>query len=233
MAAEKILIVDDEPNILKLVDFNLAKENFQVITAENGLDAIEKANQLLPDLIILDLMLPEMDGMEVCRSLQKNDQTRNIPIIMLTAKAEEFDKILGLELGADDYITKPFSPRELVARVKARLRRLKVSDEKVNQQLITIGEIRIDSGKYTVYAGGVKLDLTPKEFELLKILAQHPGRVLTRDYLLESIWGYDYIGDTRTVDVHIRHIRQKLESNEQLPKYIETIRGIGYKFRED
>ena len=179
-------------------------------------------------------MLPGIDGIEVCHTLQKENKTKGIPIIMLTAKAEEVDKILGLEMGADDYMTKPFSPRELTARIKARLRRRPKEDEDGKSDgVIEVGEIIINTAKFTVRACGVRQDFTPKEFELLKILAQNRGRVMTRDYLLETIWGYEYAGDTRTVDVHIRHIRQKLENNANLPKYIETIRGIGYKFSED
>lgn len=232
MSKEHVLIVDDEPNILELVKFNLEREGYRVTTVENGREALDRVKASPPDLVILDIMLPGMDGLEVCRNMQKEERTRNIPIIMLTARAEEMDKVLGLELGADDYLTKPFSPRELVARVKARLRRLNGEDKKA-ENVIQIGEITIDSDKFCVYAGGIKQDFTPKEFELLKVLAKNPGRVITREHLLEKIWGYDYMGDTRTVDVHIRHIRQKLEENVGLPKYIETIRGIGYKFRED
>lgn len=233
MAKNKILVVDDEPNIVELVKFNLEKEGYQVITAENGREAIQKSGTELPDLIVLDIMLPEVDGFEVCRTLQKADNTKDIPIVMLTAKGEELDKILGLEMGADDYMTKPFSPRELVARVKARLRRhSSKADKEKNDKVIQIGEVVINSDKYSVFVKGIRQDLTPKEFELLRILAQNPGRVLTRDYLLETIWGYDYIGDSRTVDVHIRHIRMKLEGDSDQPKYIETIRGVGYKFKD-
>lgn len=232
MSRNHVFIVDDEPNILELVKFNLEREGYRVTTAENGREALDRINASPPDLVILDIMLPGMDGLEVCRNMQNEERTRGIPIIMLTARAEEMDKVLGLELGADDYLTKPFSPRELVARVKARLRRL-AGEETKRENVIQIGEITIDSDKFCVYAGGAKQDFTPKEFELLKVLAQNPGRVITREHLLEKIWGYDYVGDTRTVDVHIRHIRQKLEENAGLPKYIETIRGIGYKIRED
>lgn len=232
MSKHHVFIVDDEPNILELVKFNLEREGYRVTTSENGREALDRIKASPPDLVILDIMLPGMDGLEVCRNMQKNERIRDIPIIMLTARAEEMDKVLGLELGADDYLTKPFSPRELVARVKARLRRLN-GEEKKAEDVIQIGEITIDSDKFCVYAGGTKQEFTPKEFELLKVLAKNPGRVITREFLLEKIWGYDYMGDTRTVDVHIRHIRQKLEENAGLPKYIETIRGIGYKFRED
>ncbi|MFA5881870.1 MAG: response regulator transcription factor, partial [Eubacteriales bacterium] len=178
--------------------------------------------------------LPEMDGFEVCRTIQKDSEIREIPIIMLTARSEEIDKILGLEIGADDYITKPFSPRELLARVKARLRRLppKQPEAKESPGVIWVDEMVIDSQRFEVLVNGVRLDLTPKEFELLRLLARSQGRVLTRDYLLENIWGYEFIGDSRTVDVHIRHLRQKIETDPANPKYIETVRGVGYRFKE-
>ncbi|MFZ5640505.1 MAG: response regulator [Bacillota bacterium] len=234
MAKSKILVVDDEHHIVELVKFNLDKEGYQVETAFDGRNALIAVENRRPDLIILDVMLPELDGFEVCRTLQKNPDTCDIPIIMLTARVEEIDKVLGLELGADDYITKPFSPRELVARVKARLRRTAKNAEtkKDAGEVIKINGLVIDPDKYAVYLEDVKLDLTPKEFELLRMLAQNRGRVLTRDYLLEKIWGYDYAGDTRTVDVHIRHIRQKIESQPGDFQCIETIRGVGYKFKE-
>ncbi len=234
MAKSKILVVDDENHILELVKFNLEKEGYQVETASDGRSALTAVEARHPDLIVLDVMLPEIDGFEVCRTLQKNSDTCEIPIIMLTARAEEIDKVLGLELGADDYITKPFSPRELIARVKARLRRVvkNTQTKKETAEVIRINEMVIDPDKYAVYLGDVKLDLTPKEFELLRMLAQNCGRVLTRDFLLEKIWGYDYAGDTRTVDVHIRHIRQKMESQPIEFQCIETIRGVGYKFKE-
>ena len=234
MAKSKILVVDDERHIVELVKFNLEKEGYQVETAFDGRNALIAVESRRPDLIILDVMLPELDGFEVCRALQKNPDTGDIPIIMLTARVEEIDKVLGLELGADDYITKPFSPRELTARVKARLRRTAKNAEtkKDAGEVIKINGLVIDPDKYTVYLEDVKLDLTPKEFELLRMLAQNRGRVMTRDYLLEKIWGYDYAGDTRTVDVHIRHIRQKIESQPVEFQCIETIRGVGYKFKE-
>lgn len=233
MAKSRILVVDDEPHIVELVKFNLEKEGYQVETANDGRKALLAAENR-PDLIVLDVMLPEIDGFEVCRTLQKKPETSEIPIIMLTARAEEIDKVLGLELGADDYMTKPFSPRELVARVKARLRRAarNAMTKPDTVEIIRINELVIDPEKYVVYLGDVKLDLTPKEFELLRMLAQNRGRVLTRDYLLEKIWGYDYDGDTRTVDVHIRHIRQKIESQPGNLQYIDTIRGVGYRFKE-
>lgn len=234
MAKSKILVVDDEPHIVELVKFNLEKESFEVETAFDGRNALLSVANRRPDIIVLDVMLPEVDGFEVCRTLQKNSETSDIPIIMLTARAEEIDKVLGLELGADDYMTKPFSPRELVARVKARLRRTAKNAEAISNtsDAIRINNLVIDPEKYAVYLSDVKLDFTPKEFELLRMLAQNRGRVLTRDFLLEKIWGYDYAGDTRTVDVHIRHIRQKIESQPGDFQCIETIRGVGYKFKE-
>ncbi|HHW02974.1 MAG TPA: response regulator transcription factor [Thermoanaerobacterales bacterium] len=230
MSKEKILIVDDEPHILELVRFNLEASGFKVIEALDGQKAIELAQTENPDLILLDLMLPGIDGLEVCRILRQQKATREIPIIMLTAKSEEIDKVLGLEIGADDYITKPFSPRELTARVKAVLRR-SVGSEK-NENNIKVGNLVIDVEKHEVLVDGEKQEFTPKEFDLLKLLASNPGKVFSREYLLENIWGYDYLGDTRTVDVHIRHLRQKIEKDSDRPVYIETVRGIGYKFNK-
>lgn len=233
MSKPKILVVDDELHIVELIKFNLEKEGYTVIKAYDGKTAVDKAVMEKPDIVLLDVMLPEMDGFEVCRTLQGNESTCGIPIIMLTAKGEEIDKVLGLEMGADDYVTKPFSPRELMARVKARLRRLPTGGtaETPNKNVIAIGNLEINTEKFTVYLDNQKLDFTPKEFELLKLLALNPGKVLTREQLLEKIWGYGFVGDTRTVDVHIRHIRKKIES-EKGPKYIETVRGVGYKFKE-
>lgn len=226
----KVLVVDDEEHIVELIEFNLENNGYNVITAYDGVEAIEKTKGELPNLIILDLMLPKIDGIEVVSRLKREKNTENIPIIMLTAKSEETDKILGLELGADDYITKPFSVRELMARIKAVLRRS--GDRMKNEgKTIIIGTIKIDVEKHEVTKDGKKLDLTLKEFELLKILAENRGNVLSRDFLLDEIWGYDYYGESRTVDVHIRHLRKKVEDNDKEPKYIETIRGVGYKMR--
>lgn len=230
MASEKILIVDDEPNILELLKFNLENNGFKVIKALNGEQALELIKLEKPDLILLDVMLPGIDGYELCKILRRKTDTSEIPIILITAKNEEIDKILGLEIGADDYITKPFSVRELIARVKAVLRRVEKKEK--GENTIRISDICIEVDKFEVTVDGRKIDLTPKEFELLKLFAQNPGRVFSRDYLLEKIWGYDYLGDTRTVDVHIRHLRQKLGDEQDEPKYIKTVRGIGYKFKE-
>ena len=234
MSKPTILVVDDERHIVELVRFNLEKEGYRVITAQDGKEACSLASAEKPDLIILDVMLPEMDGFEVCRVIQRDSTISDVPIIMLTARTEELDKVLGLEIGADDYITKPFSPRELLARVKARLRRSAKKSPKLpdDNGVIRTDGLVIDPQRFEVSLEGEKLDLTPKEFELIRFLARSPGRVLTRDYLLENIWGYEYLGDTRTVDVHIRHLRQKIESDPANPQYIETVRGIGYKFKE-
>jgi two-component system alkaline phosphatase synthesis response regulator PhoP len=232
--SNRILVVDDEEFILTLIEFNLQQAGFEVITAMDGETALHKAQTERPDLIILDLMLPKMDGMEVCKELRL--QRIMTPILMLTAKDDEFDKVLGLELGADDYMTKPFSPREVVARVKAILRRTKINDEQVpeveDENSIVLAELRILPDFYEAYFQGEKLELTPKEFELLVYLARHKSRVLTRDQLLSAVWNYDFAGDTRIVDVHISHLRDKIEKNTKKPAYIKTIRGLGYKLEE-
>lgn len=226
----KILMVDDEANIRALVRFNLEKEGFQVLEAADGDTALHIASTERPQLVILDIMLPEMDGLEVCRALKRQPETCEIPIIMLTAKSEEIDKIIGLELGADDYLTKPFSTRELVARVKAVLRRSR--KEPISDGELVVGPLRLNFARYEVYLGKEKLELTPKEYELLKLFVTNIGKVLTRDYLLEKVWGYEYFGDTRTVDVHIRHLRLKLSGDKNIAEAIETVRGVGYRFRE-
>ena len=225
-----ILVVDDEEPIQELLRFNLEKEGYLVRVAKNGQEALKQVENNQPDLLVLDLMLPGMDGLEVCRKLRSNPRFQQLPIIMLTAKGEEIDKVLGLELGADDYMTKPFSPRELLARIKARLRRLNPKEE-ADAQIITRGELQVDVTEFRVYVRGVETELTPKEFELLRILAAHPGKVYSRDELVERIWGYEYNGDTRTVDVHVRHLRLKVERDPSKPEYIETLRGIGYRFK--
>ena len=231
----KVLVVDDEQNIIEIVKFNLEREGYMVITAKDGITALQLARSEDPDLIILDIMLPEQDGLTVCRLLQQEQQTRVIPIIMVSARGDELDKILGLEMGADDYVTKPFSPRELVARVKARLRRNEETETAIVKEVentMVRGKLVIDQDRYMIELGGIKQYLTPKEFELIRFLARQPGKVFSRDYLLEQIWGYDFAGDSRTVDVHIRHIRQKLEGLDSSQQYIETVRGVGYRFKE-
>lgn len=228
MPGETILVVDDEAHILELIRFNLESAGYRVELAEDGEAALKFCQQQVPDLIILDIMLPGIDGLEVCKRLRISNATAKVPIIMLTAKGEEIDKVVGLEIGADDYITKPFSIRELMARVKAILRRAESADPE--PKLIKAGDLTIDTSRYEVYKNGEKLDFTLKEFELLKLLVLNQGKVLSRDYLLDQVWGYEYFGETRTVDVHIRHIRQKLDDNADASNYIETIRGVGYKF---
>lgn len=230
-----VLVVDDEDNIVELVKFNLQKENYKVISAGDGITGLALAQDNYPDLIILDIMVPGKDGFEVCRTLRANSKTASIPIIMLSAKGEVVDKILGLEMGADDYMTKPFSPRELLARVKANLRRM----DYINKQPLADGEkeIRFQSfvirpERYEAILNGNRLDLSPKEFEILMLLASNPGRVFSRDALLEKIWGFDAVRETRTVDVHIRYLRQKVERDPANPEYIETVRGVGYRFRD-
>ncbi|MDI9457640.1 MAG: response regulator transcription factor [Dethiobacteria bacterium] len=224
-----VLLVDDEKTLVKALKFNLEKEGFQVEEAFDGEEALEKAFNLNPDIIILDLMLPGLDGFEVCREIRKKEE---IPIIMLTAKGEDIDKVLGLELGADDYMTKPFNPRELVARIKAILRRSSVKDESLRKQ-IQIGSLQIDLLQHRVRLGEQEIDLTAKEFALLSYLASNAGRVYSREQLLEQIWGYNYYGDARTVDVHIRHLREKIEEDPSNPQLILTVWGTGYKFREE
>ncbi|MGO1923323.1 MAG: response regulator [Jeotgalicoccus sp.] len=224
---KKLLVVDDEPSILTLLKFNLEQSGFEVLTAENGNDALDIATTEDLTLIVLDLMLPGMDGMDVCKTLRQ--EKINTPILMLTAKDDEFDKILGLELGADDYMTKPFSPREVVARVKAILRRTNLVAAEVKDEVIKIGELEIHPDKYMVMFKGEQLVLTPKEFELLLYLANHRGKVLSRDQLLNGVWDFHYDGDTRIVDVHISHLREKIEVDTKQPVYIRTIRGFGYK----
>ncbi|OLN33412.1 response regulator transcription factor [Desulfosporosinus metallidurans] len=224
-----ILVVDDEEPIQELLRFNLEKEGYRVCVAKDGQEAMEQVEKEQPDLLVLDVMLPGMSGVEVCRRLRLIPKYQQTPIIMLTAKGEEIDKVLGLELGADDYMTKPFSPRELLARIKACLRRLNNSSEETDVQIIR-GELRIDVTGFRVQVRGEETELTPKEFELLRVFATHPRKVYSRDELLERIWGYEYDGDTRTVDVHVRHLRLKVEKDPSNPEYIETLRGIGYRF---
>jgi len=231
MSKELIFAVEDEVHIQQLVKYNLESNGYKVITFESGEDLLNECKNTIPDLFILDIMLPGIDGLEVCRQLRQNTRTKNVPIIMLTAKGEEFDKVLGLELGADDYLTKPFSVRELIARVKAIFRRVNNSIPAENE-IVKHGEISIDSTRREVYKNGKPVEMPLKEFELLKMLVLNKGRVLSRELLLEKIWGFDYYGETRTVDVHIRYLRQKIEDDDSNPIYIETVRGIGYRFND-
>jgi len=227
---EKILIVDDEASIVTLLKFNIEKAGFQTDVASDGMQAVEKAMAEQYDLIVLDLMLPGMDGMDVCKMLRQNKI--ETPILMLTAKGDELDKILGLELGADDYMTKPFSPKEVVARIKAILRRIQKPPATQTYRQIQIGDLNIFPERYEAELNGKILGFTRKEFELLAYLAEHKGKVLTRDQLLLAVWNYEFVGDTRIVDVHISHLRDKIETNTRQPNYIKTIRGLGYKIEE-
>lgn len=224
-----ILVVEDEVPISDILKFSLEKEGYKVLTAYDGLSAIEQTKKNNPDLILLDIMLPEKDGFEVCKEVRK---FTNTPIIMLTAKDTELDKVLGLEMGADDYVTKPFSMRELIARVKANLRRISNKEKpEYNKQQMKIGDLTIFPLTYTVKKNNVVLDLTHREFELISYLARNIGIILTREHLLEAVWGYDYFGDVRTVDVSIRRLREKIEDNPSQPTYITTKRGLGYVLR--
>lgn len=229
--AKKILVVDDEKPISDIVKFNLEKEGYDVVTAYDGEEAVEKVNSENPDLILLDLMLPKIDGLEVAREVRKDHDT---PIIMVTAKDSEIDKVLGLELGADDYVTKPFSNRELVARVKANLRRqvsnanAQTTDGEAENNEITVGDLIIEPDAYMVTKREEKIELTHREFELLFYLARHIGQVMTREHLLQTVWGYDYFGDVRTVDVTVRRLREKIEDDPSHPEWLVTRRGVGY-----
>jgi DNA-binding response OmpR family regulator len=240
----KILVVDDEPVLVETMAYNLEQAGYLVITAADGSTALEAARREPPDLIILDIMLPEMDGLEVCRQLRRESNTAMTPIMMLTAKGDEIDKVVGLEVGADDYVTKPFGRRELLARVRALLRRAdypSASDDhaaqeptsevqRPNRELVA-GPLRIDLAGRRVNCRGQDLELQPKQFDLLTYLVRNRGTVLTRDQLLQNVWGYDYVGDTRTVDVHVRWLREKLEEDPANPRLIQTVRGVGYCFR--
>ena len=228
--AETILVVDDEKPIVEILQYNLEKEGYRVITAFDGVEAIAKAETENPDLIVLDIMLPLKDGFTVCREIRSK---LDVPIIILTAKEMEMDKIHGLELGADDYVTKPFSAREVTARVKAILRRNQTREVQADQRKtkLTVGSITVDQDEVQVYNQGEPIDLTLREFNLLVFLMAKPGYVFSRDILLNRVWGYDYIGDERTVDVTVRRLREKLEQNPARPDYIHTKRGVGYYFR--
>ena len=229
MAKEKILIVDDEEHIVELLKFNLLNAGYDVFTANDGIEAVKIAKAQKPGLMLLDLMLPGIDGFDVCKEIKRDNEMKKTSIIMLTAKGEELDKILGLEIGADDYITKPFSVRELLARVKAVLRRTNSLGE-IEDDVYDSQSLKVDFERHEVCVNGKKIDLTLKEFELLQILIKNKGKILKRETLLDKIWGYEYIGETRTVDVHIRYLRKKIEEDDKNPRFIETIRGVGYRF---
>ena len=225
MGKQKILIVDDDKHIAELISLYMMKDGYETEEVYDGREAVKMAGSFQPDLILLDLMLPGLDGYQVCTEIRK---TSRVPIIMLTAKGETFDKVLGLELGADDYIVKPFDPKELVARVKAVLRRYEPKQEEVDKNRLKFGGLEINLSNYSVSYNGKSLEFPPKEFELLSFLAQHPNRVFTREQLLDRIWGYEYVGDTRTVDVHVKRIREKLNSEDEWG--ILTVWSVGYKF---
>lgn len=232
-----VLIVDDEQHILDILTFNLKKEGYNILEANDGVKAVEIALEKKPDIVLLDIMLPGMDGLSVCKRIK---HSLNIPVLMLTAKDQEIDKILGLELGADDYITKPFSVRELMARIKANLRKAEVDvyrnvkqeEKKENRNEIVVGELTLDLDRFEVIVRNEVIDLTLREFEVLKYLATQPGQVVTREVLLEKVWGYEYYGDIRTVDVTVRRIREKIEKDTSAPKILITKRGVGYYIAE-
>ncbi|ONI37546.1 DNA-binding response regulator [Candidatus Epulonipiscium fishelsonii] len=229
MYMQKIIIIEDEKTISDIIKYNLEKEGYSVYTAYDGISGLETIENINPDLILLDIMMPKMDGLEVCKRVR---QTSDTPIIMLTAKAEEIDKVVGLEIGADDYITKPFGMRELIARVKANLRRFNIPEILVeDNKTITEGDLELNLEKYEVLKKGKVIDLTVREFELLKFLVKQKGKIFSRETLLEKVWGYEYYGDVRTVDVTIRRLREKIEDEPSRAAYVLTKRGVGYYFR--
>ena len=233
MVAGKVLVVEDDRTLLDVLQYNLAKEGYDVLTAADGAAGLETARSDKPDLVILDVMLPKMDGYEVCRILRRET---TVPIMMLTAKTEETDRVVGLEVGADDYVTKPFSMRELMARVRAMLRRADmmkkeaVSGSRAPAPCLKAGDLEIDTARHKVSRGGVAVELSRMEFALLEFLARNQGQVFSRDHLLEKVWGYDFAGDTRTVDVHVSWLRHKIEADPAHPRHLLTVRGVGYKF---
>lgn len=232
MAPQKILVVEDEPDIRKLVQYNLTQERFNVLEAEDGEQALKLLQREKPSLVILDLMLPGLSGMELCKLLRQRSDTAKLPILMLTAKAGEADRIVGLEMGADDYLAKPFSPREMVARVRAILRRSEAKPDTEAPPSYEKGPLKIDFSTYEIFVRSRSVKLTLKEFELLRFLVQNPNRVLNRDQLLDRVWGGDTFVTPRTVDVHIRRLRKAVEKDDRKPKWILTVRGVGYKFDE-
>ena len=225
----RVLVIDDEKHIVELLKFNLETMDYEVYSSYDGFDGFIKAKEISPDLILLDWMLPNISGIDLLKKIRSDKDLKNIPVIMLTAKNIENDKIEGLDAGADDYITKPFSIKELLARSNSVLRRYNVSNTQPEKTILGVGKLKLDLQKHEVLKGDEKIDLTFKEFELLRLLLENKGKVLSRNYLLDKIWGYEYYGETRTVDVHIRYLRKKIEGNSEDEKYIETIRGIGYK----
>jgi len=228
-----ILVADDDKDIIDLVEFNLTREGFTVLAAEDGWKALETVRKKQPDVVILDWMMPEVDGLEVCRRLKQDPDTERIPIIMLTAKSDTLDKVLGLEMGADDYLTKPFHVRELVARVRALLRRSEGPHREEQQRILTFKDIRIDLNTYEVTVAGKKVELTSREIKLLSFMIRHPGRVYTREELLDYVWGNESFVEPRTVDVHISRLRSIIEPDKEKPRYLLTVRSIGYKFADN
>lgn len=230
----KVLIVDDEHSIVDILQYNLSKNEFETVCAYDGLEGLRLAREADPDVILLDVMLPGMDGFEVCRTLRA--EGNNVPIIMITAREEETDKVFGLELGADDYITKPFSMREVVARVRTNMRRAAVSAstaaEEPEGEALRVKDLVIDRGRHAVYKNGSELELTQREYELIRFLAETPGKVVSREELMTQVWQYDYFGDLRAVDVAVRRLREKLEPNPSEPQYVITKRGVGYYFAD-
>lgn len=224
----KVLVIDDEIHIVELLKFNLETSNYDVDYAYDGIDGYIKAKETKPDLILLDWMLPNISGIEILKKIRSDKFLKQIPVIMLTAKNMENDKVEGLEIGADDYITKPFSVKELLARISSVLRRYNINGQNA-ESILSTGNLKVDLNKHEVYKGTEKIELTLKEFELLKLLLENKGKVLSRNHLLDNIWGYEYYGETRTVDVHIRYLRKKIEGDSSSEKYIQTIRGVGYK----
>ncbi|MGA1014233.1 MAG: response regulator [Limisphaerales bacterium] len=223
----RVLVVDDEPDAIELIRFNLKASGYDVLTAEDGEEALLKARKFSPDLILLDVMLPEIDGLEVCKILRRDPATATLPIIMLTAKASEIDRVLGLEFGADDYVTKPFSPRELVLRVRNLLKRKESKQEEIER--LQVRDLELDVARHEVRIAGEMVELTPTEFKLLRILMERKGRVQSRDRLLQDVWGYDQLIDTRTVDTHVRRLREKMGI---AAGYVFTVRGVGYRLME-
>jgi phosphate regulon transcriptional regulator PhoB len=228
----RVLVVEDEQDVAELLRYNLSKEGYEVALVANGADALKRAREVKPDLILLDIMVPQLNGWEVCRRLKQDPETRSIPVIMVTGRVEEGDKVLGFEMGADDYVTKPFSPRELVARVRAVVRRGRSAEAADRKHHLKAGDLEIDRHRFEVTIKGQRVDLTPKEFELLATLAGTPGRVFGREELLDLVWGQDGFVEPRTVDVHVARLRAKFASVRLPLTGVETVRGVGYRFRE-
>lgn len=228
----RVLVVEDEADVAELIRYNLVKEDWEVLTATSGAEALKRVREVRPDVILLDIMVPQLNGWEVCRRLKTDPETRDIAIIMVTGRVEEGDKVLGFELGADDYVTKPFSPRELIARIRAVARRRASAEEDPKRALVKVGELEIDRYRFEVRVKGHPIELTPKEFELLAVLAGSPGRVFGREELLDIVWGRDGFVEPRTVDVHLARLRRKFILAKLPPPQIDTVRGVGYRFRE-